>query len=456
MNIQEVWQAALGELELTLSKANFTTWFRNTGITAVDGTTATVAVPNAFTKTWFEKKYHTAILKAVSHASSSSIKAILYQVDTRPAMSTPTMQENRAIDQFTVSETVKTAAPEQTNALGLNPKYTFSTFIVGKQNEMANAAAKAVVERPGEVYNPVFIYGGVGLGKTHLIQAIGHALIEKNPGFRVLYVSCERFINDFISAIRSGHAKEFKDRYRNVDLLLIDDIQFITGKEGTQEEFFHTFNHLHQSNKQIVFTSDRPPKAIPALEARLLSRFEWGLTTDIGQPDLETRMAILDARCREKNFPLKREILTLIATTITANVRELEGALVKIMANSQVRNIEPTEEFVKQILQSFSPNIGKRSLTPKHVIQTVATYFDLPLNELLGQSREKRLAHPRQIIMFLLREELRNSYPSIGVEVGGRDHTTAMHAYDKINREKDEDLKLKQDLDALREKMYSG
>jgi chromosomal replication initiator protein len=458
MNYQEVWQAALGELELTLSKANFTTWFKQTGLLSLDEGAATVAVPNTFTKTWFEKKYHAAILKALSHASSGNVKNILYQVDARPAAAMPTMETSRPTDHFTATAAPTlqktTFSPDMTNAFGMNPKYTFDSFIVGKQNEMASAAAKAIVDRPGQIYNPLFLYGGVGLGKTHLMQAVGNAIVARLPQTRVLYCTCERFTNDFIQSVRSGHAKEFRDQYRNVDLLMIDDIQFIAGKKETQEEFFNTFNHLHQSNKQIILTSDRPPKAILA-EERLLSRLEWGLTSDIGQPDFETRIAILEAKCKEKNFPIDREILNAVATTVTSNIRELEGALVKIMANCQLRNIKPSVDFVKQILQSFSSSAGKRSTTPKQVLAIVAEYFDVPLTELLGASREKRLAHPRQVAMYILRQELKVSYPAIGVEVGGRDHTTAMHAFDKVSRNKDEDLKLKQDLEVLKEKIYS-
>jgi chromosomal replication initiator protein len=286
------------------------------------------------------------------------------------------------------------------------------------------------------------------------MQAIGNALIAKNPQTRVLYCTCEKFTNEFIQSVRSGRAKEFRDHYRNVDLLMIDDIQFIAGKKETQEEFFNTFNHLHQSNKQIILSSDRPPKAILA-EERLLSRLEWGLTSDIGQPDFETRLAILESKCKEKNFSLDREILNAVANIVTSNIRELEGALIKIMANCQLRNITPSVELVKQVLQSFTPTGVKRSNTPKQVVLMVAEYFDVPLTEILGASREKRLAHPRQIAMYLLREELKVSYPAIGMEIGGRDHTTAMHAYDKICRTKDEDLKLKQDLETLKEKLYT-
>jgi chromosomal replication initiator protein len=458
MNYQEVWQAALGELELTLSKANFTTWFKQTGLLALDDCAATIAVPNAFTKTWFEKKYHAAILKALSHASSGTVKNVLYQVDARPVSTSPIMDTGRPTDRFTASAAAvsqKTSfSPDPTNVFGMNPKYTFESFIVGKQNEMASAAAKAIVDRPGQIYNPLFLYGGVGLGKTHLMQAVGNAIIARLPQTRVLYCTCERFTNDFIQSVRGGRAKDFRDQYRNVDLLMIDDIQFIAGKKETQEEFFNTFNHLHQTNKQIILTSDRPPKAILA-EERLLSRLEWGLTSDIGQPDFETRLAILEAKCKEKNFSIDPDILNIVANTITSNIRELEGALIKIMANCQLRNIAPSTEFVKQLLQSFSSSAGKRSTTPKQVLAIVAEYFDVPMVELLGASREKRLAHPRQVAMYILRQELKVSYPAIGVEVGGRDHTTAMHAFDKVSHNKDEDLKLKQDLEVLKEKIYS-
>jgi chromosomal replication initiator protein len=451
MNYQEVWQAALGELELALSKANFTTWFKNTYLSFFDANTATVAVPNAFTKTWFEKKYHIAILKALGHASSGAVKIVVYVVDARPAA--PQAAIDAPAENYQSAQP-KTAEQPITNIFGLNPKYKFSNFIVGKQNEMAHAAAKAIVERPGTVYNPLFIYGGVGLGKTHLLHAVAHALLEKNPQTRVLYVSCEKFTNDFINAVKTGATREFKDRYRNVDLLLVDDIQFITGKKETQEEFFNTFNHLHQLNNQIILSSDRPPKAILA-EERLLSRLEWGLTTDIGQPDFETRIAILEAKCKEKNFSLPPDIIHLIANSVTSNIRELEGALNKLMANCQLRNLEPTADLARQLLSNASAASGKKSATPKQIVQLVAEYFDLPIIDLLGASREKRLAFPRQIAMYILREDMRVSYPAIGVEIGGRDHTTAMHAYEKIHREKDENMKLKQDIDQLRAKIYS-
>ena len=326
---------------------------------------------------------------------------------------------------------------------------------MGKGNELAHAAAQAVVERPGEAYNPLFIYGGVGLGKTHLIQAVGHAMLGKNAHTKILYVSSEKFTNEFIAGIKETRTKEFRDRYRNIDLLLIDDIQFIAGKEQTQEEFFHTFNELHQQGKQVVLTSDRPPKAIPALEDRLRSRLEWGMIADISPPDLETRVAILQAKSQEKGFALPPLLVQLVAATIQSNIRELEGALNKIIAFHQLKNIEPSKETVKSILTTFESHSMKKSLTPRELIAEVARFYDIGVDDILGKSREKKLSFPRQIIMFLLRKELKMSYPAIGSELGGRDHTTAMHAHTKISTEVENDLKIKQEVEILKQRMYA-
>lgn len=446
MSTEQIWQSTLGQLEVSLSKANFTTWFKNTALVSVEEGKAIISVPNTFTKAWFEKKYHRTICEALQQVTSKAVREIIYQVGGRPqAAATPSPQ---------VSAPPVADTKEQTLECGLNPRYAFSTFIVGKGNELAHAASKAVAARPGEAYNPLFLYGGVGLGKTHLLQAVGHEILTQNPSAKVLYVTCETFTNEFIHAVRGGQAKKFKDTYRGVDALLIDDIQFISGKEGTQEELFHTYNTLHQNNKQMILSSDRPPKAIPALEARLLSRFEWGMIADIGAPDFETRVAILEAKCQERSYQLDKNIINYIGTVVQYNVRELEGALNKIIAFHQLKNIPPTLEFVKKFLASSQP--VRKSTTPKQVIQTISLYFDLPIEDLLGKSREKRLAFPRQIIMYLLREELKSSYPAIGSELGGRDHTTAMHAYTKITRELDVDPKLKQDIEMIRQRLYNG
>lgn len=458
MDLQALWQASLGELELTLSKANFTTWFKNTYLSQAEGTKACVCVPNTFTKAWLEKKYHDQIIKALRNASNLPIREIQYRVEVKnttvlPIDNTPPAQASHEAFGDAPQQTQEATA--QANDIGLNPRYTFNSFIVGKGSELAHAACQAVAAKIGETYNPLFLYGDAGMGKTHLIQAIGHHVLANQPTAKVRYVSCERFTNEFIQSVRSGRINDFKDKYRTVDVLLIDDIQFLTGKESTQEEFFHTFNALHQANKQLVITSDRPPKDIQTLESRLQSRFEWGMMADISKPDFETRVAILQAKSRDKQYPLSTEILHAIAGAIQSNVRELEGALNKIIAYHQFKNIQPSLQSVQPLLQSFTPTLNKRNITPRYLIETVITYYDISMDELLGKSRERRLAFPRQVVMYLLREEAKCSYPSIGDQVGGRDHTTAMHACDKIGEMVKNDDQLKRDLTVIREKLYS-
>jgi chromosomal replication initiator protein len=287
------------------------------------------------------------------------------------------------------------------------------------------------------------------------MQAIGHAILAKNPETKVLYVSCEKFTNDYITAIQGGKASDFEKKYRLVDVLLIDDIQFISGKERTQEAFFYTFNELHQQNKQVVISSDRPPKAIAALEHRLISRFEWGMIADVSAPDLETKIAIIETKSREKNFPLTKEISQYLATVIHNNIRELEGALNRIIAHSQLQNKELNLDDVKQIISSITANSQKKSLTPKTIINTVSEYFDITIEDIIGPCRKKNLTEPRQIIMYLIREELKSSFPTIGHELGGRDHTTVMHAYNKVSKNLKSDDKLRHDLTSLRQKLYT-
>lgn len=462
MTTHELWQAALGELELSLSKANYTTWFRNTFISTFDDGRIVVSVPNTFTKAWLEKKYHGAILKALQNVAKEGAREVHYKVELKPSAPQDIVTSIGSTSSATpAASTQNHAAPQEEEVaegskdFSLNPRYTFEHFIVGKTNELAHAAALAVTEKPGR-YNPLFIYGGVGLGKTHLLQAIGHKMVEMNPRTKVLYVTCERFTNEFIHAVRNGRGKEFKDTYRGLDLLLIDDIQFITGKEGTQEEFFHTFNALHQSNKQIIMSSDRAPKAIQGIEQRLVSRFEWGMMVDISTPDLETRVAILESKCKEKHYDIPREILSYVASAVQSNVRELEGTLNKIIAYHQFKNLKPSLETVRELVSTMNNAAGtKKNLTPKDLLDTVANYYDIAVADLLGKCREKRLSFPRQIIMYLMREELSSSYPSIGKMIGGRDHTTAIHAYTKIVADIQEDEKLRHDLTLIRQRLYS-
>jgi len=465
MNPQQLWQAALGELELLLSKANFTTWFKNTAISSLEENKVTISVPNGFTKEWLEKKYHQTIVKALRSVTDNKIKEVVYKIELIPKTGNFSTNiekiektvENNNIDGIRQRDDFFIKFSENNNKekkLNLNPKYTFSNFIVGKNNELAHAASLAVSKNPGQTYNPLFIYGGVGLGKTHLLQAIGHKSINDNPKIKILYVSCEKFANDFINAIQGGKAEEFKQKYRSVDLLLIDDIQFISGKEQTQEAFFHTFNELHQQNKQVVISSDRPPKAIATLEHRLVSRFEWGMIADISTPDLETKIAIIETKAKEKNYQIDSEISNYLATVIHNNIRELEGALNRIIAHSQLQNKKLNLDEIKQIIDSITANSQKKSITPKHIINIVAEYFDISFEDIIGPCRKKNLAEPRQIIMYLMREEMKASYPTIGQELGGRDHTTVIHAYDKIIKNLKNDDKLRQDINILKQKIY--
>ncbi|MFZ5364663.1 MAG: chromosomal replication initiator protein DnaA [Patescibacteria group bacterium] len=459
---EQLWQAVLGELELTLSKASFTTWFKNTFIIDNQNGKVIVGVPNTFSQAWLRQKYHNEIFKSIQDITGQRIKEIIYKVqnkkDFKPVENvpiqivqpTPAPQTNAA---FQAHQTV--SSEMRGGYQNLNQGYVFNTFIVGKNNELAHAASKAVSENPGFTYNPLFIYGGVGLGKTHLLQAIGNSILSSNSEKKILYVTCEQFTNDFINSISGGMTEKFQNFYRNTDVLLIDDIQFLTGKEGTQEAFFHTFNDLHQRNKQIVITSDRPPKAIATLEDRLLSRFEWGMIADISLPDIETRTAILEKKCQEKNCSLEKEVIEYITQNIQNNVRELEGALNKIIAYHQLNNSKPSIDNIKKILFSLS-NAGaqKNAITTKLVIETVGKFYGIGTEDVVGKCRQKRLAFPRQIIMYLMREELRSSYPSIGQELGGRDHTTAMHAYSKIRELLENDEKLRQEINLIKQLLY--
>lgn len=461
MNNESLWQAVLGELELNLSKANFTTWFKNTYIICQEENSITVAVPNAFTQTWLENKYHNFIIDALKKITDNKINKIFYKITTKKE----SIENSKIVN---LKNTIKSEIEEKieeeedrtgTDGFGLNPKYTFDRFVVGKNNELACAAAKAVAKKPGKSYNPLYIYGGVGLGKTHLLQAIGHEILKNNPKIKLMYATCEKFTNEFVNAIKNNKAKNFQNKYREVDVLILDDIQFISGKERTQEELFHTFNDLHQNNKQIVFSSDRTPKSIAGLEPRLESRFEWGMIIDISIPDLETKIAILQKKLKEKDFNLKPEILEFLATNFDGNIRRLEGILNRIIGHSELLNLKKDKDLeiedIKNIIQSVNVQIPRESLTAKKIIKIVAEFYDIDEKDILGSCRKKELVVPRQIIMYLMREEAKYSFPNIGSELGGRDHTTAMHAYDKIKKEIVKNEKIKNDLILLKEKLYN-
>lgn len=448
MNNQQLWQAILGNLELVLSKANFTTWFKNTSVLEKNENSVLIGVPNAFTKEWLQNKYHLEIQKAFK-TIAPEIKEIKYQIVSTSGLTTHPQQITK---QATKSASTQTNRPAEN--LTLNPKYIFNTFIIGLNNQLAHAASLAVSKKPGSTYNPLFIYGGVGLGKTHLMQAVGHEVLKKDPSAKVLYVTSERFTNEFVTAVSSGKTDVFKATYRNVDVLLVDDIQFLAGKEGTQEEFFHTFNALHQNNKQVVMTSDRLPKEIPAIEERLVSRFEWGMIADIQAPDFETRLAILRIKAKEKNYTIDPDVLNYIAESIQSNIRELEGALNRLMVYCQLNNTKPSLEQVKNVLASVITPPKKRNVSSKKIADVVADFYNITPEDLLKQSRKKEYVYPRQIAMYLIRKELETSLPSIGEFFGGRDHTTVIHAIEKIEGLIKNKHGLKQELEIIKERVY--
>ena len=461
MDLNEIWRKALGELEVGVSKANFTTWFKNTFIIDFKKGVFTIGVPTFFVEDWLKKKYLADIQKALSHQVKEDITAIKFKVATPQGDQVITFEKDKVVHKPVDKSPSEPASNLTSQTLPknstLNDYYTFSTFVVGTSNQLAFAAAEAVAKNIGKVYNPLFIYGDSGLGKTHLMQAIGNSVLEQNPKTNILYVSSETFINDFIGAVEigAGRAKDFKGRYRNVDLLLIDDIQFLSGKEQTQDEFFHTFNHLHQNNKQVVLTADRFPKAIQGLEKRLQTRFEGGMVADIGQPDLETRVAILRQKAKVKGKDIDAEILYYIAENIKSSVRELEGALTKVIAACDLKGCAPTRELVSEILGMIIENT-RSQISPDTIVREACRYFKITKEDLLGSRRNKEIVVPRQIVMYLLRIELAMSFPEIGKEMGGKDHTTIMHGSGKIEAEINQNPRLKEDIALIREKIHQS
>ncbi len=442
-----LWQAALGEIEIQISHPNFVTWFKNSALIEKNESIALIALPNAFAKEWIENKYSKIVLGAL-RALEDNIKKVEFTVYTgkvapirqpAPIINTPTASQ-QSFPEFKVD-----------TETSLNPRYTFNSFVVGKSNELAYAAASAVVEDIGKRYNPLFIYGGVGLGKTHLMQAVGNEIRGRYQNrVRVKYVSSEKFTNDVISAIRNKSTESMKEKYRLVDVLIIDDIQFVIGKNATEEEFFHTFNALYENNKQIIISSDKPPKFMPNLEERLRSRFEGGMTIDIGYPDYELRFAILKAKLQERAVALADEVIGHIATKIQRNFRELEGVLNRIIFFQKTKGLDISlkvaEEIMGEIIQEPLKNIN-----PNAIIKAVAEIFEISPTELISHSRKKEVVEPRQIAMFLLREMLDLSYPNIGDRMGKRDHTTAIYAYEKVLLETTKNQLLNQKIITIKE-----
>jgi len=468
MDAKQVWRAALGELQVSLSPANYETWLKDTALVAVDDNRFRVAVPNGFAKDWLETRYRSLISQTLARVVGYSVNVDFEVREVSPSERiTDDLAETDAGSEAPARPATTGAATEKVRlepgrvggpegtSVALNARYTFRNFIVGSANRLAHAASLSVAERPGHAYNPLFLYGGVGLGKTHLMHAIGNSVIGRFPRKRVVYATSEKFTNEFITSIQQGRIDDFRARYRRIDLLLIDDIQFIADKERTQEEFFHTFNAIHEDGKQIVLSSDRPPKQIVTLEERLRSRFEWGLIADLTAPDLETRIAILRAKAEEQSVPIGSEALEFIARKVVSNIRELEGALNRIVAYATMQGMPITVDLAQAVLSNVLYNPKRRMVTPEKIAQAVSDYYGVDMETLKSQKRDRAIVMPRQIAMFLMRAETDVSLLRIGAELGGRDHSTVLHACDKIDRESQENEELRRELAAVRELIYS-
>jgi chromosomal replication initiator protein len=474
MNTIDLWKSVLGSIELSISKANFSTWFKNTRILSIENKHVIVGVPNGFAKEWLENKYQSYILQAlrVEMPDVVSMSCAVYN----PQNIEQSVPVNKEPEEQKLSEKStgekkkmfegekKSYAQQKTgfsqsllsaNNISLNSRYTFDNFIVGEHNELAKAACHAVCENLGRIYNPLFIYGKVGLGKTHLLQAIGNYVRSSDATKKIVYTTSERFTTELVNAIKNNKADKFKEDYQLVDLLIIDDVQFLAGKEKTQQEFFHIFNVLYNLNKQIVISSDRPPKSISTLEERLRSRFEGGMIVDVSQPDLETRIAILRTKAMEKGFYLSDDVLRFMSENIKNNVRELEGALNRVIAICDLHKKEPTQQLVEQALGEIIQSSKKKCVQNKNIIDVISEFYEIDKEELIKKGRKKEVVYPRQVAMYLLRKELNMSYPGIGKYFSGRDHTTALHAYEKINKEIKENDRLREEIGFLREKLYS-
>lgn len=439
----ELWQHVLTEIQKKLSPPSFEQWFKSTKATVFNEHSLVISTPSTFTKTWLEKRYVRMISDTIMEQFGQQV-AIQITVEDAAGEEAPAPSPRKATVQ------------EDTPSHPLNPKYKFETFVIGPGNRFAHAASLAVAEEPAQNYNPLFIYGGVGLGKTHLMHAIGHYVLEHNPDTRVLYISSEKFTNEFINAIRDNRGESFRNKYRNIDVLLIDDIQFIAGKEQTQEEFFHTFNALHEERKQIIISSDRPPKEIPTLEDRLRSRFEWGLITDIQPPDLETRIAILRKKAKAENLDIPNEAMIYIANQIDTNIRELEGALIRVVAYSSLVNQDISTHLAAEALRDILPSRKPHVITIEDIQQIVSEHYNLKTEELRARKRTRAVAFPRQVAMYLSRELTEFSLPKIGEAFGGRDHTTVIHAHEKISSTVAENQSIYQTIQKLTEKIKNS
>lgn len=438
MNIQlsSFWPRVLDLLKNELTEISYNTWIRTIEPISANSSTIELGVPTDFNKGILESRYIPLISNAVRQVTSREYNVVVII----PSQETTKKR----------SESSEQGSPDELYNSILNPKYTFDTFVIGNGNRLAHAASVAVAEAPAQAYNPLFLYGGVGLGKTHLMHAIGHYILSQNPASKVLYVSSEKFTNELINAIKDDRNEEFRSKYRNIDVLLIDDIQFIGGKERTQEEFFHTFNALYEASKQIIISSDRPPREINTLEDRLRSRFEWGLTADIQSPDLETRIAILKKKAQLENLFIPNDVLVFIADKVVSNIRELEGALNRVIAYSSLTETELSVDLCAEALKELLSASSARIIDAGHIIESVSRYFDLRPEEFISQKRNRNISYPRQIAMYLCRDIMGISLPKIGDEFGGRDHTTVIHAVQKIEEDIQNNMETKRTVEELK------
>ncbi len=444
-NIEELWVATLEKIEERISKPSFDTWLKNTKAESLEKDQLIISAPNEFARDWLENQYTELISEILDEVTGSKLKTKFIIPD-----STIEVEDLKPVTKSKVGM----GSADIPKSM-LNSKYTFDTFVIGAGNRFAHAASLAVAEAPAKAYNPLFIYGGVGLGKTHLMHAIGHYVRDHNPKAKVVYITSEKFTNEFINAIMENKSNNFRNKYRTIDVLLIDDIQFIAGKESTQEEFFHTFNALHEESKQIIISSDRPPKEIPTLEDRLRSRFEWGLITDITPPDLETRIAILNKKAKAEGLDIPNEVMLYIANQINTNIRELEGALIRVVAYSSLVNQDIDASLAADALKDIIPSSKPKVITIQGIQEIIGERYNIRLEDFVAKKRTKSIAYPRQIAMYLSRELTDLSLPKIGEEFGGRDHTTVIHAHEKISKLLEQDSDLNRDIEDIKETLKS-
>ncbi len=459
MQEDTLWQAVLGEIELSVSRGNYVTWFKNTQLIKYKDDVAVVGVPNVFIKNQLEKKFNDLVLKVLTK-NGIKLAGVEYKIHT--GIYPKQKNGDRLLESFSKSTAPSPVARARSSVSkashsyrqGLNERYTFENFVVGAGNELAHAACQAIAKNPGKKYNPLFIYGGVGIGKTHLIQALGNALLASKPSLRVVYASTEQFVQEFVDALRfKKNTSDFADFYRSADVLIVDDVQFLAGKERVQEEFFHTFNALYQANKQIILSSDKRPEDIPTLEDRLRSRFHQGMTIDMQTPDFETRCAILQTKASSVGMELPQPVAEFLASRVQNNIRELEGTLNRLLAFCDMHGTEPTLQVVTAMLEGGQNR--PKHINPRQIIERTAKHFHISMEDILGPRRDKDIVVPRQVAMYLLRAELHLSYPKIAHELGRKDHTTAIHSVSKIEKEISYEGQIKQHINELKERLYA-